>query len=606
MESNKPRPRQEKPKTYYFALLSRSNESLQNVGMYAYFDDESTLVDCLCVLDYLGREVEASKVLADPTATFVAWDAELTHYALKVKRGLDSPLEQWRSIDVWKRASALEDIIDRHPDDHKLARISSTLSKAIKVDHSNAREQLVKRDVLKVMAHYTELMAKHKDTEPNWEEWRTHVTINERGVAIDKEFMVRYSRSMTFIRDEAKDLFQYLLGTREPRALQILNYINALGYIKLKSLNRSEVQRLLALEFKMPDHDKVGKEEFQKAIRFRTIRDALVYKDLTDDNKLARLEWAMRNCERLRGSYKYLGTLTGRWVSQGVNLHNLARSGDNKEYEAGCDAIQRADALDYIRMSTDKPRLWLLRRAFTPSEGCKLIGVDYSQIEARILAWFVGEAWKAEALAGGVDIYKLTASKMFNVPLDKVTSELRRYGKVCELAMGYGGGADALIRNGVNRSVANRMVTEWRKLNSKVVEFWERILKAYTYVYTEGKGAKVQGLRLWRVAQGVAIKLITGRVMVITSEPNKTTGATLTANVISAMARDVLAKALVELERKGIRVVMHTHDEIVAEVPTQDVDKVASGMCSIMNDASREVGVTIKYPLEISVGEYYS
>ncbi len=99
---------------------------------------------------------------------------------------------------------------------------------------------------------------------------------------------------------------------------------------------------------------------------------------------------------------------------------------------------------------------------------------------------------------------------------------------------------------------------------------------------------------------GIAIKLLTGRTIVCTEEPSKVTGATLTARVISAMARDVLATALVRLSGAGIKVVMHQHDEVVAEVEEAKLEEVTAKMQEVMV-ASSEVVQGLATPLEVSV-----
>ena len=88
----------------------------------------------------------------------------------------------------------------------------------------------------------------------------------------------------------------------------------------------------------------------------------------------------------------------------------------------------------------------LIRTAFVPSAGKKLIVSDFSAVEARVIAWLAGEQWRMEVFARGGDIYCASASQMFGVPVEKhgVNGHLRQKGKIAELALGYGGSVGAL------------------------------------------------------------------------------------------------------------------------------------------------------------------
>ena len=103
-------------------------------------------------------------------------------------------------------------------------------------------------------------------------------------------------------------------------------------------------------------------------------------------------------------------------------------------------------ALELLYDSVPEVLSELIRTAFIPKDGNKLIIADFSAIEARVIAWFAGEVWRNEVFAGHGRIYEASASQMFNIPIEEITkgSPLRQKGKIAELALGYGGSVGAL------------------------------------------------------------------------------------------------------------------------------------------------------------------
>lgn len=535
---------------YYIALATSGGDNYE-MGMYPYLDNPDTKIDAVCVIDEGGKEVTLDKAFNDPNATYIAWYGEFTWYAL-IKAGYLSNIEQWRSVDVWRVASGYNRHIERTPEDNRAIRGESG-------DEIRSKAIIIKEEVVRVKSTYEVLEANFKVFEPKWVEWHTHVKINARGVKIDKIFVERYTSEMTGLHNASRILFIEIFKTPNPTRLEVLEYVNSFGYIKLSNLNRSEIRRLLAFNLPTPK----GKEEVEKVGRFAMLRSALELEDLSSDNTHLKL-YDLKDYGYLRGAYCYYGTCTGRWTSLGINLHNRCRDGVGVPMDEGKKAIMTFDTEKFQELSRDKGRGWLLTCAFVPDGDNRVFfKIDYSQIEARILATLAGVDWKIEAFRNEQDIYKVTASKLFNCDAVAVTDEQRAFGKLTELALGYGGGVGVLTQKGVNYEVASRLVAEWRRVNANIVTLWSRMSRAYHHAYTNSTLAECAGIKMAKVREGVAIRLLSGRTILIKEAPQDTSGATITARVVQAMARDIHATAMCMLEASGYEVQLHTHDDVV-------------------------------------------
>lgn len=279
---------------------------------------------------------------------------------------------------------------------------------------------------------------------------------------------------------------------------------------------------------------------------------------------------------RVRGAARYYGAHTGRWAGRGIQLQNQPR--------ASLGALEPLALLDLMQgFGASSAALKALVR---PMLLGPLTVVDYSQIEARVIAWLAGEQWVLDAFKGGRDIYVETAKRMH---MDDPTGKGRQSGKSAVLGFGYGGGPNAARNVGAKGTdeELEELVQMYRSANPKIRQFWYDLWDAFVHggqvgPITVRKSNGVRRVRLPSgreiIYRGVVAKRVekeskTGRKYfgydVISRHPTGKIAyqwhGTIAENVTQAVARDLLAGCLPVCEERGIPVVAHIHDEIVAE-----------------------------------------
>jgi DNA polymerase len=324
---------------------------------------------------------------------------------------------------------------------------------------------------------------------------------------------------------------------------------------------------------------------------------------------------AWRNADgRIRHAFNYHGAGTGRWSSYGVQAHNLRRTG-TADVGAAIALVMAGDFGAVKVAYPDSPLSAIgdvMRAVPCAAPGHRLLVADLSGIESRVVAWLSGQSgkldqWRKFDATGDLedDPYYRFGRDRLGLPPDQA----RAAGKIADLAFGYGGSTGAwqnFAGEGDSASEAEikRTRDTWRAAHPWTTRYWRALDEAAVRaVRRPGKIQPVGRLRriafdyvgdfLWmtlpsgrRLAYPFP-KLKTGKfggpmVSFLDSAEGKWTdcrhghgfyGGAWLENAVSAVARDIFAAAMLRLEAAGYRIVMHIHDEIVAEMP-DDVGSV--------------------------------
>jgi phage N-6-adenine-methyltransferase len=313
---------------------------------------------------------------------------------------------------------------------------------------------------------------------------------------------------------------------------------------------------------------------------------------------------AWQNDDRIHGAFKYHGASTGRWTSYGVQLQNLKRP-LTEDIGAAIEAVSTGDH-DHLHSLYPQPMAIVgdVARATICASPNRLIAADFSGIESRVTAWLSGQQSKLDQWAK-FDNTKDPADEPYFILGHNVCGlprELARAkGKIVDLAFGYQGGEKAWHNQAgpddpTSTAEIKRYQEAWKGAHLATVSFWRNINRtAIRAVQSPGRvvkcneriAFKLEGdfLRM-RLPNGRKLaypfpRLITtprGECAVVFKDNQKgkwvdcrhgqgAYGGLWTENAVSAVARDIFAAAMQRLEAAGYPIVLHVHDEIVAEVP---------------------------------------
>ena len=284
----------------------------------------------------------------------------------------------------------------------------------------------------------------------------------------------------------------------------------------------------------------------------------------TYTDKLAQL--ALPRTGRVHTHYAQAVAVTGRLSSNDPNLQN-------------------------IPVKTAEGRR--VREAFVAAPGHVIASADYSQIELRIMAHISGDASLLLAFHDGMDVHRATAAEVFGVQTHEVSSEQRRYAKVINFGLIYGMSAYGLARNlGIDNTAAKNYIERYFARYPGVKLYMEgtrALAKKQGYVETVfGRRLQLAGIT---TAKGA---MLAGLERAAINAPMQGTAADL---IKLSMVK---VQQVLDAEKRGTKMIMQVHDELVFEVPVDEVDWIKHEIPRLMASVAH-----LKVPLlaEIGVGE---
>ena len=441
----------------------------------------------------------------------------------------------------------------------------------------NAQDVETERAVYKALLH-------HALPEHEWALYALDQRINDRGVRVDRLLVKNAMAVDLAFSQQAFQRAQELTGLENPGSVSQLKAWLADMDMPMESLSKRIVQEKAA-----------GAEGIVKELL--ELRLELSKTSVKKYESMAR---CICKDGRVHGLLQFGGaSRTFRWAGRLVQAQNLPQN-HLPDLNLARDIVRSGDEeqLELLFGSVPNTLSELIRTAFIPRDGCRFIVADFSAIEARVLAWLAGEEWVLEEFRGKGKIYEATASRMFHIPQETIVKghpnyEYRQKGKQATLSCGYGGGVGALKAMGAKmpEEEMQPLVDAWRAANPHIVRFWNALGNAVSEVIEEHNSVRVGKVVVYRKEGHMLIRLPGGRDLCYLSprfvtnrfgsrgigylaasaggkmELQETFGGKIAENCTQAIARDLLAHAMLNLEAAGYPIVFHVHDEAVMEVP---------------------------------------
>jgi DNA polymerase bacteriophage-type len=433
--------------------------------------------------------------------------------------------------------------------------------------------------------------------------WLADHRMNARGIKVDLTLVEALDK---LTQEETRRLDQDMRtvtgGAASTRMVGILTQWLAIKGVRVESLAKAHLGALL----ETPNLD--GDAATALLIRQEAAK--------TSTAKLKTMQTAVSRDGRVRGAMQYYGAArTGRWAGRLIQIQNYPRTPKGFPVkwalESVLDEHDDADTLRFKYGSVLTTVSTLLRPCFEADTGKSLVAVDFSQIEARVVAWLGDQQDILDVFRRNEDIYTYAAGKISSF-------SPRQLGKVVTLALGFGMGSEKFTDTAKSYGIdlgygeAHDIVMAWRKANRRIVNFWydcENAARAVITDNTQHRHYQIGDLG-FRMAKGdgpmagaLLMKLPSGRHLVYrdariedgsitysgvnqytrTWTDIRTYGGKLVENATQAVARDLMAHLMVEIDRRWPdALVASIHDEAVLEVEEAQAKSILSEVREVL------------------------
>ena len=593
---------------------------------YAYDDDEVTVIDLTA-----GEKVPLTVMfdLTNPAVTKAAWNCAFERNAILTQWGVYCPPEQWEdsmilagqcglpmSLAGASEALGLGEDQAKMKEGKALIRYFCQPCKPTKTNGMRTRnlpehapekwETFKKYNGQDVVAERAirKMLSRWAPTEREHDFWCLDARINERGVRIDRKLAINAVAMDEKYKAELTERAIAITGLENPKSVtQVKNWLADQEGKCFPSLNKKVVAEV------------VSELQTDEAKEFMAIRTEL---SKSSTAKYAAMLRSICRDDHVRGCFQFYGAnRTGRFAGRLVQFQNMSKN--EMPDLADCRELVRDGhytAVKALYGGVAKPLSELVRTAIIPEEGHRILVADFSAIEARVIAWLAGEPWRLDTFREGGDIYCASAAQMFHVPVVKhgENGHLRQKGKVAELALGYGGGVNALKafgadKMGMTEEEMQETVDLWRESSPKICQLWKTMEKAACRCVLSKAPTKdsLAGIRfdyengvLWMTlpsgrrlaywgAQYTESRFHPGRrvlsYMGVDQQTKKwnrieTWGGKLVENLVQATARDCLRESMFSLDAEGYDIRAHVHDEVIVTEPIggRSVEQMAEVM----------------------------
>ena len=620
---------------------TRSRCDLPSRGVYNYAQDPSTQVLCM---SYAFDDEDVQTWTPDqpfPTRVAIyngqirahnaAFERLIFWYVICPDFGVPEPaLERFYCTAAQARANcapgSLEDVGRFAGVGMKKDHRGAALVRALSIPQGNGRfredaalmQEMIEYCEQDVRAMRAFSKAMRGLTDEELLDYHVNERINDRGVRLDRPLAQAAVKYAAAEQEEIETIFREITGLTSVRSPRMREWV----------LERVGPQAKAMMM--------VWKDGVQKASIDKTVRGNLLAMENPDEvpaevaevvqcaddlwaSSVAKFERAASLADdldsRVRGAFVFAGgSATGRASSYGLQVHNFPRK-CARDPELARQALVRGHQIvpEFGKRVTDVLKS-MLRPALIPAEGKSFAVFDYAQIEARVTPWLSMHGEETlDVFREGRDIYVAVASRMFNVEETAVTDEQRQLGKVAVLACGFGGGVGAFSAMGrvygvhMPESEARRTVDLWRRANPWAVPFWSDLEHAYTRaIRRPGEVFKAGRVQYMMQGEHLWYALPSGRVLCYPYARFEEDGVSYAKaswkpaadakewprarlwkglaceNIVQATANDILREALRGLDAAGVEVVLHVHDEIVAEIDTDKSEELAAAMRAVM------------------------